>query len=225
MKKVFYTLSFLLFLASCQEDPGEILASSNNPHEIKKALHILGQDTLQNAPQGLEEGTLAPYFAATDQNGRAVSLSSLTENGNAVVFFYRGYWCSICNKYLSQFQDSLSLITEIGASVVAIAPELAEYQERTIVKNNLKISVISDTDQSIMKEYKVAYEVNEKYNNKVNADLEKVNGKAILPVPATYIINKKGTIVKTFFNPDWRKRPSVKEIVQALMEVENYDEF
>jgi peroxiredoxin len=34
----------------------------------------------------------APDFSLKDQTGRTVTLASLTQNGPAVLVFYRGYW-------------------------------------------------------------------------------------------------------------------------------------
>lgn len=209
---------FILTLTACQEDPGKILANSDNPHEIKKALYRLGQDTTKVIPKGLNEGIVAPYFSGYNHHKKPVALSQLTAKGKVVLFFYRGYWCGICNSHLANFQDSLSFITDLGASVVAVAPQTAEYQERTIVKNNLSITVISDSSQTIMKQFDVAYDVNKGYQDKIGVDLEKVNGKTVLPVPATYIIDENGVIIKKFFNPDFRDRASVAEIVSILKE-------
>ena len=39
---------------------------------------------------------------------------------------------------------------------------------------------------------------------------------ANLPVPATYIIGKDGKIKYAFFNTDYRKRASVREIINNL---------
>ena len=49
-------------------------------------------------------------------------------------------------------------------------------------------------------------------------DLEKLNGKngKNLPVPAVYIIDKEATVTYRFFNQDYKKRPSVKEILDNL---------
>jgi hypothetical protein len=50
-------------------------------------------------------------------------------------------------------------------------------------------------------------------------DLEKINnGKDwnYLPVPAVYIIDKEANITYRFFNQDYKKRPSVEEILKNL---------
>ena len=151
-----------------------------------------------------------------DQKERTITLEQLTSKGKVVVFFYRGYWCGICNKHLSNFQDSLHLITETGANVVAIAPERAEYAERTILKNDLKFSVLSDASQIIMNSFGVKYDVTTKMQKNIGIDWKKVNGGTILPVPATYIIGQDGKIIKSFFTPDFNKRASINEIVNVL---------
>jgi len=73
-----------------------------------------------------------------------------------------------------------------------------------------------------MKAYDVAFEVDEKtvsrYKN-ANIDLLDANGqkdKAFLPVPAIYIINKEGSIIYRYFEPDYKKRVSVQELLDQL---------
>jgi peroxiredoxin len=49
-------------------------------------------------------------------------------------------------------------------------------------------------------------------------DIAKTNGndENILPVPGVFIISKDGTFKYIYFNTDYRKRPSVKELVENL---------
>src|SRR5689334_3030847 len=80
----------------------------------------------QSAPEGLFISSKAPDFKAKDQHGQEIRLKELLKKGKVVLVFYRGYWCPYCNKELSHLQDSLSLITEKGATLVAIAAEKPE---------------------------------------------------------------------------------------------------
>lgn len=216
MKSLVLLLLGTLLFMSCGQDPANILANSDNPHKINEALYTLGFDTTQAIPKGLEEGSLTPYFSGVDQNGNTIAINKLIEKGKVVLFFYRGYWCGICNNNLSNFQDSLNLITDLGASVVAVTPERSEYAQRTVVKNNLSFSVLTDPKQEIMDMYGVKYEVNSGGSYQQQIDWKKVNGDNVLPVPATYIIDEEGKIIKTFFNPDFRDRASVAEVVAFL---------
>jgi peroxiredoxin len=44
-----------------------------------------------------------------------------------------------------------------------------------------------------------------------------------LPIPATYIINEDGIIVWRQFDPDYKHRASVKEILNALSKYQAVD--
>ena len=130
-------------------------------------------------------------------------------------------WCPYCNKYLSSLQDSMQMITGKGASVVAISPEVAENAEKTVAKTKVSFPIISDSDNELLKMYKTAYTVDDatiiKYQG-YGIDFSKANGNSenVLPVPATYIINKDMTIGAVFYDTDIRNRPSVMQIVSEL---------
>lgn len=172
-------------------------------------------------PQGLKAGDKAPMFTATDNSGKTFSLEAALKKGDVVLMFYRGQWCPYCNKQMSQMNDSLSMITEKGATVVAISPEIQENVVKTIEKTKASFPVISDVKMKIMKDYQVNFSVPQatvdRYKN-FGIDFNQVNGEngANLPVPATYVIGKDGKIKYVFFNPDYRKRASVKEIAAYL---------
>ncbi len=172
-------------------------------------------------PMGLIVGDDAPAFSGNDQNGKKVDLKNLLKNGEVVLVFYRGQWCPHCNKELSKINDSLSLITAKGATVIAITPETAENIQKTIVKTKASYPILEDKSLTIMKRYKVNFAVDagtiEKYK-KYGIDFDKANGinGANLPVPATYIVGKNGKIKYVFFNSDYKYRASVKDILSNL---------
>jgi len=175
----------------------------------------------QTDPAGLKVGDMAPMFTGTDQNGQQFSLQAALKKGDVVLMFYRGQWCPYCNKQMSQMNDSLATITGKGATVVAISPEVQENVAKTIEKTKASFPVISDVKMQIMKDYKVNFAVPQatidRYKN-FGIDFNVANGEngANLPVPATYVIGKEGKIKYVFFNPDYRKRASVKEIASFL---------
>ncbi len=175
----------------------------------------------QEAPEGLFIRSKAPDFKATDQNDKEIRLKDLLKEGKVVLVFYRGQWCPYCNRQLSALQDSLQFILDKGATLLAVSPEKSEMVEKTIEKTKAEYSVLHDKDLKIMKAYKVAFEVPEntvtRYRN-AGLDLEKLNGEngANLPVPAVYIIDKESTITYRFFDENYKKRPSVKEILDNL---------
>jgi peroxiredoxin len=175
----------------------------------------------QEAPEGLFLNSRAPDFKAKDQNGNDVRLKDLLKKGKVVLVFYRGEWCPYCNKNLKRLEDSLQLITAKGATLVAISPEKPESITKTIEKTKAEYPILHDEELKIMKAYDVEFEVPEntlkRYRN-AGIKIDEVNGKNgnYLPVPATYIIDKEANITYRFFNQDYKKRPSVKEILDHL---------
>jgi peroxiredoxin len=185
-------------------------------------LHLAYFLVAQEAPEGLFINSKAPDFKAKDQNGKEIRLKDLLKSGKVVLIFYRGQWCPYCNKFLKKLEDSLQLIKDKGATVVAVTPELPENIKKTISKTTAEYSILYDEDLKIMKAYDVEYEVPEntltRYRNS-GIKLEENNGKKngnYLPIPATYIIDKEANITYRFFQPDYKIRPSVQEILKGL---------
>lgn len=176
----------------------------------------------QTGPKGLNLNDKAPDFTAKDQNGKNISLKNELKNGSVVLVFYRGQWCPFCNRQLKQLEDSLGQIKAKGARVLTITPEKEDNITKTITKTKASFSILHDEGLQIMKSYDVAFKVDDKTieaYKKYGIDFSDANGVANganLPVPAVYVINKEGKIVYKYFDADYRKRSSVKDILDHL---------
>jgi peroxiredoxin len=198
-----------------------LFALSSQAQEINYSLY--GIDTKDNhIPFGLKPGDKAPGFTGYDQTGKQVELKKLLEKGPVVLFFYRGKWSTVCGKYLDNYQDSLNIITDQGFNLVAITPESIENVEQTVNFHKLTFTVIYDCQEKIMADYDVMFTVTKEYQDKIlsslSTDIAKNNGReaARLPVTATYIINREGSIVAVHFDPDFTRRASVKWMLKNL---------
>jgi len=176
----------------------------------------------QEKPEGLFINSKAPDFKATDQYGNEIRLKDVLKDSIVVLIFYRGEWSPYCIKYLKTLEDSVHAIKNKGARLMAITPEKPEFISKTIEKTKASYPLLYDKEMKIMKAYAVAFEVDEKtvsrYKN-ANIDLATANGqkdKIYLPITAVYIINKEGTINYRYFDSDYKKRASVKEILDNL---------
>lgn len=176
----------------------------------------------QEKPEGLFINSKAPDFRATDQYGKEIRLKEILKDSLVVLIFYRGQWCPYCNRQLKKLEDSLQLIKNKGARLIAITPEKPEFVSKTIEKTKASYPLLYDKEMKIMKAYSVAFEVDERtvsrYKN-ADIDLLTANGqkdKAYLPIPAVYIISKEGTILYRYFDTDYKKRASVQEILDNL---------
>ncbi|MBN2174230.1 MAG: AhpC/TSA family protein [Bacteroidales bacterium] len=183
---------------------------------------VAGIDKNETIPKGLQVGALAPGFNGTNQFGDTVNLKEKLKTGKVVLIFYRGYWCPVCNRYLQNYQDSLQLIIDKGAHFMAITPEQAEGVRKTIGKTGASFDLITDSSNHIMQLYGVDFKVTGTYQFLVNvfesANIAKNNGQeeAYLPVPATYIIGTDGRIEYVQFDPNYKIRASVKQILENL---------
>ncbi|HWC52385.1 MAG TPA: peroxiredoxin-like family protein [Chitinophagaceae bacterium] len=184
-------------------------------------LFIFSAAYTQKTPEGLFINSKAPDFRAKDQTGLEVHLKDLLKKGKVVLIFYRGQWCPYCNRELKRLEDSMQQIISKGATLVAVTPEKPESITKTIEKTSASYSILYDDQLKIMKAYDVAFEVDEntltRYHN-TGIDIEANNGKngKYLPVPAVYIIDQESTITYRYFEPNYKKRPSVKEILDNL---------
>ncbi|OCX53218.1 hypothetical protein BEL04_02605 [Mucilaginibacter sp. PPCGB 2223] len=170
----------------------------------------------------LKAGDKAPLFSGVDNNDKKLNLKSLMKDHNAVVvFFYRGQWDTYCIRQVKNMQDSLHLITAKGAVVIAVTPETDLGIITTISKTGASFPIIHDIQYKIMKAFGVNLTVDDatlalmkKY--KIDMDVNNGNNDHVLPVPATFIIDKKLKISHVFFDPNYKHRASVQQIVAAL---------
>lgn len=177
----------------------------------------------QNAEQGLRLGEKAPDFTLKDQNGKEVNLYQLLEKGPVVLNWYRGGWCPYCNLELKGLADKAAEINQLGATLLALSPELPDKSMTTIEKNKLPFTVLSDTDNHVARTYDLVFKLDAETANRYESifGLNQYNGndKAELPIPATYIIDQKGIIRYAFVNPDYKKRANPEEVVMQLTQL------
>jgi peroxiredoxin len=167
--------------------------------------------TVINEPTGgLAVGEKAPPINKISVNGKDVSWEQLLAKGPVVVVFYRGSWCPFCNVYLASLVKELDAIQE-KATLIAITPQKPEKVEDTIDKKKITFPVIYDYNSQIVRAFR---SVSQK--NKVSGALKKQYDDLILPVPATYVIDRNGVVVKRHYDEDYKTRMDVKELLETL---------
>jgi len=185
-------------------------------------LHAQNMILISKQPKGLKVGDSVNDFTAKDQNDSIFKLSDALKKGLVVIIFYRGQWCPVCNKHLSHLQDSLKYIYEKGAQVVAISPEKSEFLRRTAEKTDASFSLLYDEGYKIMYLFDVAFRPDSltrfTYNTLLNANLKTAHSddSERLPIPATFIIGQDGKIVWRQFDPNYKNRSTVKEILRNI---------
>lgn len=172
--------------------------------------------------KGLQVGDIVKKFTAKDLYESTFVLSNALKNGPVIVIFYRGQWCPICNKHLSHLQDSLQMIYEMGAKVIAISPEKSEFLKRTAQKTHASFSLLYDEAYKISDMFEVTFKPDTMttiiYNTFLGAKLKTANtdDSQRLPIPATFIIGTDGKIVWRHFDPNYKKRSTVADILKNI---------
>jgi peroxiredoxin len=166
-------------------------------------------------------GDQAPTFVLPDATGNPVSLHELLADGPVVVSFYRGGWCPYCNLELRALQAALPEITAAGARLVAISPQTPDESLSTQEKADLTFDVLSDADADVSRRYGLVYTLDDDTRHVYAAfgnDLARINGTDTweLPVPATYVIGRDGTVTYAFVDPDYRHRAEPADVVAAV---------
>ncbi|MBL4668878.1 MAG: redoxin domain-containing protein [Flavobacteriales bacterium] len=208
MKKILVIL-FIIPLISFAQTSTETM--------IKK-----GMDTTKYIPLGLQVGDMAPIIVGRSLNGEHINSGEILKEKNIVLIFYRGEWCPICSRYLSNLNDSLKYIVDENAEIFVVGPETFENATKTIKKTKGDFILIPDTLFQIEKDYDVMFNVTKKYQGKIKTflrtDIAKNNNQeeATLPVPATYIIGQDGLIKWRHFNYNYSERATIKEIIDNL---------
>jgi peroxiredoxin len=186
---------------------------------VERAVDELKQSKL--ADSALKAGDHAPEFELQDGDGMLWRSADLLRSGPLVVVFYRGRWCAYCNTQLAALQELHSQIAETGASLVAISPQTQKHSYMTRDMHGLRFPVLSDPRNAVARQfglvYRVAPELQRMYEG-IMTRLPGYNGDQSweLPMPASYVIGRDGTITFARADADWRERPEPEEILRVL---------
>jgi peroxiredoxin len=173
------------------------------------------------AKTALKAGDRAPAIVLGNAKGQTVDVGALLQKGPVIVTFYRGGWCPYCNFELRAFQDVLPEIKAAGASLVAISPEKPDDTLSTTEKNALSFEVLSDVGQKAGRAFGLVYEFGDELKSaykQFGIDIPGKNGAEewALPISATYVIDRDGTMIYAYTDADYRDRADPADVLKVL---------
>lgn len=196
---------------------------ANAPADIRAAMTRADADLAASglAARALKAGDRAPDFEAPDARGGAVRLADLLADGPVVVSFYRGGWCPYCNLELRALQAILPELRALGATLAAISPESPDEALSTAEKNALAFPVLTDHGNAAARSFGIAFDLADALRPlyaRLGHALPDRNGDDswTLPVPATFVIDRDGTIALAFVDVDYRNRLEPADILAAV---------
>jgi peroxiredoxin len=163
----------------------------------------------------------APAFELPDHDGKTVTSSDLLGKGKLVLCFIRGRWCPFCVGQMEAMNLIVPPIEHAGATLAAISPQTVKQSFFMHDQHKLRFTLLSDAGNKIARQFGLTYRVpqpQETVYRRAFVNLPFTNGDESweLPIPATYIVDRDGTVIYASANEDYTERPEPAEIVQRL---------
>jgi peroxiredoxin len=173
------------------------------------------------ATRAVKVGDSCPSFELPDHNGKPVSSSVLLAKGRLVISFIRGRWCPFCVGQMEAMNFISGEIRAAGASLVGISPQTEKQAFFMRDQHKLTFSLLVDSGKQLARQFGLVYRVPEEQQGLYRStfvNLPHVNGDSTweLPIPATFVIDRDGTILFAAANEDYTERPEPLEILSVV---------
>ena len=184
-----------------------------------RAVALLRQQRL--VENVLQVGSIIPEFQLPDHDGKVTSSSDLLGKGRLVLCFIRGRSCPFCVAQMEAMNLLLPEIDQAGATLAAISPQTVQQSFFMHDQHKLRFPLLSDNSNHLARQFGLTYRVPDEQKavyQRAFVNLPFVNGDDSweLPIPATYIIDRDGTVLYASANEDYTERPEPEDIVRFL---------
>ena len=102
----------------------------------------------------LEKGKKAPDFTLKSSDGKEVKLSDYSGK-KVILYFYPKDNTAGCTKEAVEFSDLIKKFEDKNTVIIGISPDSIVSHKKFEEKHNLKITLLSDPDKKVLKEYGV----------------------------------------------------------------------
>lgn len=167
-------------------------------------------------------GEHLPPFLLPDATGHLIALAAVLERGPAAVSFHRGHWCPYCRLNTSALAAAQCEVEAFGAQIIAITPDTQRFSTALQAGTAAKFfTVLTDIDNGYAMLLNLAIYVGrdmQAFMIGAGWDIAPYQGNDtwMLPIPATFIVNRRGVITARFVDPDYRRRMAIEDIIAAL---------
>ena len=173
------------------------------------------------ATKALGVGAKAPAFELSDHNGKRVFSADPLASGRLVLCFIRGRWCPYDVGQMEAMNYVAEQIKTAGASLAAISPQTEKQAYFMHDQHRLSFPLLVDAHNALARQFGLVYRVPEEQQSlyrRTFVNLPFANGDDSweLPIPATYIINRDGSILFASAGEDYTERPEPLEILAVL---------
>ena len=173
------------------------------------------------AAKALNLGAKAPSFTLSDQNRKPFSSADLLAKGRLVLIFVRGRWCPFDVGQLEAMNYIAAQIAAARAALIAISPQTEKQAYFMHDQHKLVFPLLVDAHNDLARQFGLAYRVPDEQQQLyrrtfVNLPMANGDDSWTLPIPATYILDRDGTILFASVNEDYTERPEPLEVLSIL---------
>jgi len=170
----------------------------------------------------IKVGDVVDTLALTEVDGGSVELDALLRNGPAVLIFFRFAGCPACNLALPYYQRQLyPALASLGASLVAISPQIPEKLREIKERHRLAFPVATDFGNRLGYKFGIVFTADEASQNSALAkgnNMGETTGTGTwdLPMPSVIVIDQQHIVRFVAVSPDWLVRTEADEIIEAV---------
>ena len=170
----------------------------------------------------IKAGDKLKPFDLPEVDGGRVRSSELLERGPLVLVFFRFEGCPACNLALPYYQRNLLPgLRELGATLVAISPQVPERLKAIKERHSLQFPVASDLNNDLSREFGILYtfdEASQQSSLASGKSIGEVTGTGTweLPQPTAVVIGQNGVVRFADVHPDWLLRTEAEPILAAV---------
>jgi peroxiredoxin len=153
-----------------------------------------------------------------DHHGSVVEFDNLLLEAPLIITFIRGAWCPYCMIELQEWHKFIGTV-ETPINFVAVSAELSTFSEQAKEDNKLGFTIWEDKNYQLAKKFGLTYEVGPEMKALllkwgINLTTRTCIDDFVLPIPATYIIDKNHTVCYAFLEVDYTERAEPKNVYQ-----------
>jgi len=170
----------------------------------------------------LREKDKAPMFTLPNRYGEEILIQELLSDGRLVLTFYGAGWSRYCCLELLAWQHLHQQLEKYNSKLVAVCPEPLDLTSAAVWSRNLTFEILIDGGNKVARQFGLVSRVSgpkaKKLQESFCIDLISLNSNqdVELPMPATYIIDRDGTILEVFIEINWRSHKDPGEILHYL---------
>jgi peroxiredoxin len=170
----------------------------------------------------VKAGDVVEPFALPEVHGGTIELKRLLAAGPVVLLFFRYEGCPACNIALRHYQAELyPALTELGATLVALSPQVPG--KLVAIKNRfgLRFPVVSDTGNGVARRFGITFTsspASQAHARAHGSDLGEAlgTGQWELPMPTIVVIGQDRVVRFADVHPDWLVRTEAEAVVEAV---------